>query len=162
METFVEHAFRFIMYVAFGLSMETLFSMQGIDWVLGCRVKRRVPRKYLEGFVSAYMVPLHGLGILFGFEAWRVLVADLHIGLRFAAYALFITGAEGLWGFVCDKTLGFYSWDYYADSKYKVFKRGYTLWTLVPLWGLAGLVLEVYTDLMIYLSPYVSKFFLLG
>jgi len=67
--------------------------------------------------------------------------------------------SEVAWGWILDKSIGFYPWDYYAQSKYKVFKRGYTLWTLVPQWGLAGLFLEVYSDLLRYLSPHVVAFF---
>jgi hypothetical protein len=70
-----------------------------------------------------------------------------------------IAATESAWGFIYDMILGFYSWDYYAESSYRVFSRGYTLWTLVPFWGVAGLVMEVYSDLMIHLSPAVVAFF---
>lgn len=158
MDIFVGYGFRFCMYMMFGLCMETVFSIHGIDVMLGYRVDRRVPRKYLEGFVSAYMIPLHGLGVLFGFEFLRATIAHWHVGFRYAAYCIGITFAEVAWGFVCDKVLGFYSWDYYAGSRFRMFKRGYTLWTLLPAWGIAGLVLEFYTDLMIHLTPAVVEF----
>ena len=159
MATTIAYVFRFLMYVMFGLSMEVLFAVHPIEMVLGCKVNRRVPKKYLEGFVSAYMIPLHGLGVLFGFESMVLLISDFNIAIRFVVYSLGITVSEALWGYVCDKVLGFYSWDYYADSKYKIFERGYTLWTLVPIWGIAGMILEIYTKLMVYLSPHVVEFF---
>lgn len=158
MESLAPYAFRFVAYTFFGLSLEMIFSVTGIEHALGCRVHRRVPRKYLEGFVSLYMIPLHGLGLLFGFEPVLAAIADWAWPLRFLVYAVAISGAEVLWGFFLDKTVGFYPWDYYADSRFKVFRRGYTLWTLVPLWGIAGLILEAYAGLLLYLSPYVRAY----
>lgn len=159
MDTLIEHVFRFVMYAFFGLTLEMVFSVVGIERALGCEVRRRVPRRYLEGFVSLYMIPLHGLGVLFGFEAARDAVREWAWPLRYLVYAVGITAAEAAWGFVLDRLVGMYPWDYYADSRFRVFRRGYTLWTLVPGWGLAGMVLEVYTDLMRFLSPHVSEFF---
>lgn len=160
METAVEYVFRFVMYVSFGFTLEIVVSVSGIDRIAGMRLERRVPKKYLEGFVSLYMIPVHGFGLLLFFEPVRDLTRDLNILLRFALWALLITFMEAAWGFLYDRLFGFYSWDYYADSKFRVFKRGYTLWTLVPCWGFAGLAMEIYTDLMIHLSPHVAGFFL--
>lgn len=160
METALGLGFRFVAYVLFGLTMETLFAIDGIERALGCPVHRRVPKKYLEGFVSAYMIPLHGLGLLFGFEPMAALVSSWPWPLRFGVYAAGISAAEAAWGFVLDRTLGFYTWDYYADSRFRVFKRGYTLWTLVPLWGMTGLVLEGYSGLLIHLTPQAVAYFL--
>jgi hypothetical protein len=161
-EAFIEHAFRFVFYAMAGMVMETIFAMDGIERALGCKIHRRVPRKYLEGFVSLYMVPLHGGVMLAGFEWLHALTREAHWGLRFLMWSVVISLAEAAWGWILDKTLGFYPWNYYADSRFKVFRRGYTLWTLVPMWGVAGLVLEHYSDLMIHLSPHVSRFFLAG
>jgi hypothetical protein len=133
--------------------------VDGIERVLGCPIHRRVPKKYLEGFVSLYMIPLHGLGVLFLFEPSSALIRHWAWPLRFLVYSVMITAAEAAWGWILDRTIGLYPWDYYADSRFKVFQRGYTLWTLVPLWGLVGMGLEVYTDLMISLSPHVVTFF---
>ena len=122
-------------------------------------IPRRVPRRYLEGFVSAYMIPLHGLGILFLFEPGAELIAPLPFPARFVVYAAGITACEIGWGFLLDKTLGFFPWDYYAMSKWRIGQRGYSLWTLVPMWGLAGLLLERYTSLMLHLSPHVVSYY---
>lgn len=159
METVAPLIFRFVAYAAFGLVMETLFAVDGIERVLGCKLDRRVPKKYLEGFVSLYMIPLHGLGVLVALEPLMLLMAPLHWVFRYFVYALFITFCEVAWGWVLDKTLGFYPWDYYAKSKYRMFRRGYTLWTLVPLWGVAGMLLEQYAQLLLHLSPHVSVYF---
>jgi hypothetical protein len=159
MDDVIGYLFRFLMYAMFGLSMETVFSIYPIELVLGTKVRRRVPFKYLEGFVSAYMIPLHGLGLLIFFEPGSAAISSFHPVVRFAIYAIGITLMEVLWGWLCDRTLGFYSWDYYATSRYRIFKRGYSLWTLVPCWGAAGMLLEVYTDLMIILTPHVVSFF---
>jgi hypothetical protein len=159
MDTAIAYGFRFVMYTFFGLTLESVFAVDGIERALGCAVHRRVPRKYLEGFVSLYMIPLHGLGLLFAVEPLRDASRDWPWPARLVLWAVAITAAEAGWGWIQDKVLGFYTWDYYADSKWKVFQRGYTLWTLVPLWGLIGMVLEVYTDLMRFLSPFVVQFF---
>jgi len=123
-----------------------------------CKIPRRVPRKYLEGFVSLYMIPLHGLGVLLVLEPLILLVAPLHWSLRYVIYSLFITFAEVAWGWLLDRALGFYPWDYYALSRFRMFKRGYTLWTLLPLWGLAGMMLEAYAGLLLHLSPHVAAY----
>ena len=158
MDTLIGPAFRFAMYVMFGLSMEVLFATFPINWMLGFRITRRVPEKYLEGFVSAYMIPLHGFGILFLFEPGRAVIAGLPVPVRYLLYCTAITTMEICWGWILEKTVGFYSWDYYAQSKYRIFKRGYSLWTLVPAWGVAGLALELYSDLMLHISPGVVEF----
>lgn len=160
METLIAYLFRFTLYVMFGLCMEVLFAAHGIDVVLGYRVPRRVPRKYLEGFVSLTMIPLHGLGLLFLFEPGAAAIQGLQFTLRFAIYAVGIAAMEAAYGWLCEKALGFYSWDYYAGSRYRVFKGGYTLWTLLPLWGVAGMLLEPYSRLLQHLTPYAVEFFL--
>ncbi|MEK6624004.1 MAG: hypothetical protein AABY86_03490, partial [Bdellovibrionota bacterium] len=58
----IELAFRFIMYVFCGFSMEIIFAVKGIELCVGVPIPRRVPGKYLEGFVSLYMIPIHGFG----------------------------------------------------------------------------------------------------
>lgn len=159
MEDAIGYLFRFVMYTMFGLSMETVFSIYPIELILGTKVKRRVPFKYLEGFVSAYMIPLHGLGLLFLFEPGSAAISSLHPLVRYGIYAVGITTMEVAWGWLCDKALGFYSWDYYATSRFRIFKRGYSLWTLVPCWGVVGMLLEVYSGLIVSLTPYVVSFF---
>ena len=159
MEVVIAYGFRFVAYMAFGLCMEMLVAIDGIERLVGVQIPRRVPRKYLEGFVSAYMIPLHGLGVLFLFEPGYLMIEPLPLPLRFAVYAAGITACEIGWGFTLDKTLGFFPWDYYAKSKWRIGKRGYSLWTLVPLWGMAGLLLERYSLLMKYLSPHVVSYY---
>ncbi len=144
--------FRFFMYSIFGLFLETVFSVTGIEWVSGLHIQRITPRKYLEGFVSLYMIPVHGFGML-TFEYIFFFIQHWPIFFRYVVWCLLITFAEALSGFIYDRVLGFYSWDYYAQSKYKVFKREYTLWTLIPLWGVAGLILEIYVKIVTYISP---------
>ncbi|MBF0106595.1 MAG: hypothetical protein HQM16_14875 [Deltaproteobacteria bacterium] len=158
MEDYIPYIFRFVFYTFFGLTMEMIFSVHQIDTVLGFKLNRRVPKKYLEGFVSLTMIPLHGFGLLFGFEYIHTHVHDWFILYRFCVWAVGFTCMEILWGVACEKVLGFYSWDYYADSKFRIFKKGYSLWTLVPLWGVAGIIMEFYSGLLIHLSPYVASF----
>lgn len=158
MDTFIGAGFRLFMYMLTGLTLEMIFSVTGIERSAGTQLDRRVPRTYLEGFVSLYMIPLHGFGMLFGFEWAREFTRDWFILWRYLFWCVGISGMEALWGFALDKTLGFYPWDYYAKSKYRVFRRGYTLWTLVPQWGLAGLFFELYVDMLHWLSPHAATF----
>ena len=160
MELFIGYLFRGIAYNMSGFFLETVYSVIGIERAVGAPIPRRVPKKYLEGFVSLYMIPIHGFGMLFGFEPMSKVISDLHIGIRFVIYGVTITACEALGGWIYDQILGFYSWDYYILSPYKVFKRGYTLWTLLPQWGLAGLVLEQFSRLLQHLTPYVIQFYL--
>ncbi|MCL2822674.1 MAG: hypothetical protein FWD57_01660 [Polyangiaceae bacterium] len=159
MDAVLGYVFRFTAYVVIGLSLEMLFSVSGIDRALGYRMERRVPRRYLEGFVSVYMIPLHGFGVLFALEPVAIAIAHWNIVFRYLFYAVCISLAEALWGFVLDKVLGFYTWDYYAKSKYRVFRRGYTLWTLMPMWGAAGLLFEQCSRMMLKLTPHAVEFF---
>ena len=163
MTTFLELLFRLFFYALAGLTMEMVFSVHAIEICLGLDrpLARRVPRKYLEGFVSLYMIPVHGFAMLFLFEPVLAVLHDHHWALRFAAYAVLISTVEVIWGWALRRTVGFYPWDYYRESRFRVFREGYTLWTLVPLWGVAGLVMERYSGLLQHLSP-VAVQYLLG
>ncbi|MBI2520618.1 MAG: hypothetical protein HYV97_09375 [Bdellovibrio sp.] len=160
MESWIESIFRFTMYVFCGFSMEIIFAVKGIELCVGVPIPRRVPGKYLEGFVSLYMIPIHGFGMLFGFEALHFLIQNWAWPFRYLIWAVTITSAEALGGYIYLKLTGFYSWDYYRLSPYKIFRSGLTLWPLLPLWGVVGLGLEVYSTLLRHLSPHVSQFFL--
>lgn len=158
----VELAFRLVLYVLAGLTMELLFSVHGIELCLGLKdpLRRRVPRRYLEGFVSVYMIPLHGFAMLLLFEPIFAAIHHLHWSLRFATWALLITAMEAAWGWALHRAVGFYPWDYYRESRFRVFRHGYTLWTLVPLWGVAGLILERYSALLQHLAPAAAAYLL--
>ena len=149
--------FRFIIYTAIGLTCEIVSSVAVIELAMGVKVTRRMPRKYLEGFVSLYMIPIHGLGVLFAFEPMYALIGGLYWALRLVIWGVLFVFTEALCGFLMDKALGFYPWDYYVDSKFKIFKRGYSLWTLIPLWGLYGLFLEVLVRILVGVSPYIRS-----
>lgn len=154
MEQFLGILFRAFFYMLFGAVLEVIFSTKDIDRALGHKIPRRVPFKYREGFVSLYMFPLHAFGMVFGFEFIHAYIKEWNLFVRFVIWAILITGAEILWGMLQKKVLGFYTWDYYKESRYKVFQEGYTLWTLVPLWGMAGIIMEQFSQLLIYLTPH--------
>jgi hypothetical protein len=160
MDTAIQLGFRFLAYVLFGFFMEVVFAVTGIERMVGAPIPRRVPKRYLEGWVSLYMAPLHGLGVLFAIEPMHDLIRTWVLPARFLVWAVVFTVAEWGYGWLQDKLLGFYTWDYYALSRWRMGQRGYSLWTLVPCWGLAGLMIEVYSDLMRHLSPHVVGFFL--
>ena len=152
----METMYRFFMYCLVGLTCEMVFSVIGINRALGYKVQRRVPNKYLEGFVSLFMVPIHGFGVLLVFEPLSFLFVNIHWIFRYIIWSSMFVFAEAFAGFVLDKVLGFYPWDYYADSKYRIFKRGYSLWTLLPLWGLYAMFLEVFVKIIYHTSSMIS------
>ncbi|MBT3584840.1 MAG: hypothetical protein HN509_08025 [Halobacteriovoraceae bacterium] len=158
MEAYLALTFRLFGYIVMGLSLEIFFSAWGIELCLGHKLQKQTPHRYLEGFVSLYMIPVHGLGMLFGFEAVFELIASWPTLLRYLFWCLSITGVEALTGFLFHKSIGFYPWDYYKNSKFKIFKEGYSLYTLIPLWGIAGIFLEFYSSLLNTLSPIASRF----
>lgn len=160
MDAAIQLGFRFFAYMLFGLTMEVVFAVTGIERMVGAPIPRRVPKRYLEGWVSLYMAPLHGLGVLFGVEVMHDLIRAWPLPARYLVWCLAFTGAEWAYGWLQDKLLGFHTWDYYALSRWRMGKRGYSLWTLLPGWGLAGLLIEVYSDLMRHLSPHVAAYFL--
>jgi hypothetical protein len=156
----IEAGFRILAYVMFGFSMEVVFAVTGIERMVGATIDRRVPRKYLEGLVSLYMAPLHGLGVFLAIEPLCDLIGGWAWPLRYLIWCAVFTIAEIGYGWLQDKILGFHTWDYYAKSRWRIHPRGYSLWTLVPAWGVAGLVIEVYSGLMRHLSPHVAAYFL--
>jgi len=152
MENINIYIFQIVAFIFFGLSMEIIFAVTGIELVLGQKLKKQTPHKYLEGFVSLYMMPIHGLGVCFLFVPIFEQIQSLHIIIRYLIWCVSITGTEIIYGFLLEKAIGFYPWDYYKLSRFKIFKNGYSLWTLLPLWGIAGLILERYTALIVRLS----------
>tara|TARA_B100000925_G_scaffold255196_1_gene208428 strand:+ start:1616 stop:2095 length:480 start_codon:yes stop_codon:yes gene_type:complete len=150
--------FEITFFVFFGLTMEIIFSVCGIERCLGKKLKKQTPHKYLEGFVSLYMIPIHGLGVYFLYKPFFYWISDFPISARYVIWALAFTKCEIIGGFIYKKILGFYPWDYYKESKFKIFKDGYSLWTLIPCWGIAGLVLEKYVKLITFLSSKLSEF----
>lgn len=162
MDTAIELGFRFFAYVIFGFSLEVVGAVVGIERMVGAPVPRRVPKRYLEGWVSLYMAPLHGIGVLFGVELLHDAIRAWPLPARYLVWAVVFTAAEWAYGWLQDRILGFCTWDYYALSRYRIGRRGYSLWTLVPIWGFAGLMVEAWSDLMRHLSPYVAAYFLGG
>lgn len=150
--------FRFFFYVCVGLTLEIIYSVTSIDLACGFSLPRRLPKKYLEGFVSLYMIPIHGFGMLFLFEPAYQLIKNWPFWGRYFFYALTITLMEAISGWIYLKILGLYSWDYYKDSKYKIFKDGLTLWTLLPQWGIAGFLMEFNCRLLNHLTPSAIEF----
>lgn len=141
-------------YTMFGLFIEILYT--GISNVTDGEISGR--DKYLEGKTYLWMIPIYGILLTGLFHPLYQLLAGLDIIYRFIIWAILITSFEALTGWAYDKWLGFCPWDY-SRSKWKVFERGYTKWYLLPLWGLAGLVIEHVTRLLIYLNPYINAYF---
>lgn len=155
MENLNTYIFQIVAFIFFGFTMEIIFSVTGIEIALGKKLKKQTPHKYLEGFVSLYMLPIHGLGIPFLFIPTYLQIQDFNIFIRYFVWCISFTTCEIIGGFIYHKLIGFYPWDYYKESRFKIFKDGYSLWTLFPLWGFAGLVLEKYSTLILRLSKFL-------
>lgn len=138
-----EYLFRIFHYATFGFSLEVVFV--AITNVVDGNITKEDRR--LKGSTYLWMLPIYGLMLPFIFEPVYGIIADWYVPFRFISWAVLITAAEGLSGWAYDKVLGFCPWDY-SQSRWKIFDRGYAKWTLVPAWGLAGLVLEKYSDLL--------------
>ena len=156
MEHFKIYLFQIISFIFFGFTMEIIFSVTGIELALGKKLKKQTPHKYLEGFVSLYMIPIHGLGVTFLYLPMFELISSYPIIIRYFIWCISFTACEIAGGFIYHKLLGFYPWDYYQESKYKIFPAGYSLWTLLPMWGIAGLILEQYSTFVLYLSKFLN------
>lgn len=155
---FTSILFRVCAYSAFGLIMELLFSVAGIEVLMGCKIpNKRMSKRFLEGFVSLWMIPLY---CYIGFAIMEYIPRPTHmpVVLRYCVWAWLLAGCEAFYGWMLDDIFHDYPWSYYSLSKYTMFKRGYTLWTLLPMWGFVGLLAEKYVALVLYLSPYVEKF----
>ncbi len=154
MDALIILLFKFCAYVMFGFTMEVFFV--AISNVADGSISGR--DKYLEGKTYLWMVPVYGFLLLFVLEPLIAKVASYGILSRFAVYGVAIAFFEGLTGFVYDKLLGFCPWDY-SSSKWKVHPRGYTKLTIIPAWGVAGLVIEKFTGLLQYLAPFAKNYF---
>lgn len=113
--------------------------------------------KLLEGHVTLWMIPVYGILLTFMFEPAFLIIRGLDWYIRYIIWCISFTLFEWLAGWIYDKKIGFCPWLY--DTKDKIGK-GYARWAYLPAWGIAGLVVERLYNLLIYLSPYVSKYFL--
>lgn len=153
MEYFICLLFRATAYTFFGLCMEIMFT--ALSSVID--KNKTIEEKNLIGHVSLYMIPVYGIFIAGLFEPVHSLM--LYIGcawyVRYVIYAILISAIEALCGWFYDKFLHRRPWDY-STCKDKIFKNGYTRWSYVPLWGIAGLIIEVYSIYLLNLgtSPY--------
>lgn len=154
METIIEFLYRFCSYVMFGFTLEIFFV--AISNIADGSIKGR--DKYLEGKTYLWMVPIYGFLLTLLFEPMSINLMNYGILTRYIIYGFMITVFEGLTGLIYDKLLGFCPWDY-SNSKWKLHPRGYTKVTLIPAWGVAGLIIEKYSELLLYLSPFVSNFY---
>jgi hypothetical protein len=140
--------FRFWAYVFFGLIMEVIvvasgdFSKVAHDIIKHGKIEKEDER--FEGKTYLWMIPIYGILILFLFEPLYKLINDWNIIFRYLVWSIGFTFFEGLSGWIYNKLIGFCPWDY-SGSKWKVFKNGYTKWSLLPVWGIAGIIIEFYS-----------------
>lgn len=138
---------RFLGYVMFGFFMEVCFV--ALSKIIDGKIRGK--DIYLEGHTYLWMIPIYGVLLLFVFEPLHSLIYSWNVIVRWIVWAITFTFFEGLAGYCYDKILGFCPWDY-SKSKWKVFKNGYTKWSLLPQWGIAGLIIEGYSIMLIKVS----------
>jgi uncharacterized membrane protein len=77
--------------------------------------------------------------------------------LRYAVWCLTFTSFEALSGYLYSRFLKVKVWDYTND--FGSILGGNTKLTLVPAWGIAGLVIEQYVLFITYLTPTAVQYF---
>ena len=154
MEFLIVSIFKFWCYVIFGFMLEIKFTALG--GVADGKVTKE--DKKLKGTISLWMIPVYGFLVWLLFEPLSGFIQDWPIYVRFGIWGILISSFEALSGWFYHKVLNIKPWDY-STSKFKVFKDGYTKWTLIPAWGIAGLILEHYSHFVVFMSKYVPEFF---
>jgi hypothetical protein len=147
-----EIIFRVAAYIAFGLVMEIIFTAasQIVDG------KITDIDKQMMGTVSLWMIPIYASIVLLYEPIFYVMTYfDVWLPIRFIVWAVLISGVEACTGYAYDKFLNLRPWDY-SMCWDKVFRNGYTRYFFVPLWGIVGLILELYTQILHSLSPYIG------
>jgi len=145
--------FKFLAYIGFGFIMEIIAS--AVQKVTDGEITEE--DKKLKGSVALWMIPVYGLLLTIVFElVYFGLINNLFFLIRYLIWAVAFTGFEILFGFLYDKFLHIRPWDY-TGEKGSILK-GYTKLTLIPLWGIAGLIIEQYAKLLNYLSPYIVTY----
>lgn len=150
----ISFTFHSISFIAFGLVMEVIFTAISDKLLRSSDPSTKICR----GYVSIYMIPIYGLLLPVLYEPAYLLFNAVGIPwyIRFVLWAILISGAEALTGWLYYKYLKIKPWDY-SRCKDKVFRGGYTRWFYVPLWGIVGLILEPYSQFLMKLSPYVYQ-----
>lgn len=144
--------FRLVAYIFFGIVMEVLVS----SITTASRCGWRDDAKKMIGSVSIFMAPVYGLGLLFLFEPIRELLLPFNSWIQFLAYGCAFTLIEFLAGAFFDRVCHIRLWDY-TDCSDSI--MGYTRTALFFQWGFAGIMLSSYAGLLLYLSPFIVKFF---
>lgn len=147
--------FQFWAYVFFGLIMEIKFT--AISRVADGKITEE--DKKLKGYVPLWMIPIYGILLTFVFTpVYFYLIIDYSFIIRYVVWCVTFTGFEALSGYLYDKFLNVKVWDYSKDKGSIL--NGYTKLTLLPAWGLAGLIIEQYVEFITYLTPSAVQYFL--
>ena len=147
--------FRFWAYVFFGFIME--IKVTAILKLTDGEITE--DDRNLHGQISLWMIPVYGILLLFVFEPVHNLIGSWHFIYRHIIYSISFTAFEALSGWLYDRYLHVRPWDYRND--WGSILNGYTKLTYIPLWGIAGLIIEQYSRLMIFLSEYVYEYCLI-
>ncbi len=153
MEIIIGWIFRFWAYVFFGFAME--IKVTALSKVTDGDITEE--DKNLHGYISLWMIPVYGILLLFIFEFVHGYIETWNFVFRYIVWCLSFTAFEALAGWFYDKVLHVRPWDYRKDWG-SIF-NGYTKLTYIPLWGIAGLIIEQYSRLLIFLTPYACDYF---
>lgn len=144
----LEFLILFAVYSCVGLTVEVVYTASyGFLKSFGKDVGMR-GQSYL------WMVLVYGTALPYLYHpiAEHFLAASTPFLVRFIFWGLFFTTFEAIYGMLFDRFLGFCPWDY-SKSKWKVFPKGYTKWSLIPAWGVLGLLLEPLAFMLNQLMP---------
>lgn len=108
----------------------------------------------LAGKSYLWMFPIYALiGPLY--EPMHDLIRAYPVFVRFSVWALGFTVVELITGWSIARMIGRSPWDY-SSSRFAI--NSYIRWDYIPLWGIAGLLLEPVHDFLLYLTPLVATY----
>ena len=152
MHIVIAFLFRVSIYILFGLGLEVFATAISKVFIKGWNKDT----KLLNGDVSVWMAPIYGLAIFFCFEPLHKIISFLPVYIRFTIWGFCFMGFEFLTGLVYDKVFGIRPWNYDNDDGNIC---GYTKWGLFCYWAFASFWLESLTVFLIYITPFVYKYF---
>lgn len=112
--------------------------------------KRRPIDLALEGYTTIWAFPIYGL-LVFLYEPLHEALRGWPIIARGLVYAAGFILVELVCHFLIDKAIGKKPWDYTGHTRWTI--GGYTRLDYIPLWFLAGLLLEPVHDVLIRVTP---------
>lgn len=101
--------------------------------------------RLLRGYVPLWMLFVYVPALPFLFIPVFSMIQDLNIILQYIVWSITFTMIEYDSGWMFKKVIGYVPWDY-SGNKWKLHRDGLSKYTLLPVWGLAGLAIGFYAN----------------